>query len=57
MTADRAALEEARGCLLDCGMDAYDVVTATDRRVLALVDYHYAGGLVAFLADVAELDS
>ena len=57
MTAAPKIVEEARGWLLDCGMDAYDVVTATDRKVLAIVDFHYEGGLVAFLMDSGELDS
>ena len=57
MKAAPAIVEEARAWLLDCGLDAYEVVTATDRRVLAIVDYHYEGGLAAFLADSGELDS
>lgn len=57
MKAAPAIVEEARGWLLDCGIDAYEVVTATDRRVLAIVDYYYEGGLAAFLADAGELDS
>lgn len=57
MTAAPKVVLEARSWLLDCGADPDDVESWTDRRVLALVDYHYEGGLAAFLFDSGELDS
>lgn len=57
MTAAPTVVLEARSWLLDCGAEPDDVESWTDRRVLALIDYHYEGGLAAFLLDSGELDS
>jgi len=42
---------EARGWLLDCGMDEDEATEATDEWIKKLVDYHYDGGWIQFLRD------
>ena len=51
-----AALDyEARAWMLDCNADPDYVAGLTARQVRAVIDYHYAGGWSAFVADGGEL--